>query len=287
MPSTLSWRCTPIHSKSRQNAPKSASTGKLARARALPVANRPVDLPFLVPLDVRIAQQRHEVVGDRAVAPRPGNRARPGFGVADHQVARMVVAMDEHPRLREVVGERSRRTPAASDARCAGVSVAPRCLRDVPVGEERELARAAAPRRRAAARRRASRAASGSARRSHRCRAPAPTARRARRGRSSCRDRSAAGTRASRSCASTPAHARRRPRSSRATCTNGRQSSVRRRRVHAISASRRRASATGSRASCGNSGGSSHRRRRARSRMREAARFRAAKQRFRRRVRRL
>jgi hypothetical protein len=35
MPSTLSWRCTPIHSKSRQKFAKSASTGRLAaRARS-------------------------------------------------------------------------------------------------------------------------------------------------------------------------------------------------------------------------------------------------------------
>ena len=67
MPSTFSCRCTPIHSKSRQNAAKSAPTGSARLARALPVADRPVELPLLVPLDVRVAQQRHEVVGDRPV----------------------------------------------------------------------------------------------------------------------------------------------------------------------------------------------------------------------------
>ena len=126
-PSTLSWRCTPIHSKSRQNAPKSASTGKPRRARALPVAHRPVDLPLLVPLDVGVAQQRHEVVGDRAVH-RVLEIEDAGIGLAHHQVARVVVAVHEDARLREIVVEDERGTPAASVSRCAASSAMPRCL---------------------------------------------------------------------------------------------------------------------------------------------------------------
>ena len=104
MPSTFSWRCTPIHSKSRQNAAKSGADRQAGAARALPVAHRPVDLPLLVPRDVRVAQQRHEVVGDRAVH-RVLEIEDAGIGLRHHQVARMVVAVDEDARLREVVVE--------------------------------------------------------------------------------------------------------------------------------------------------------------------------------------
>ena len=98
----------------------------------------------------------------------------PGLGSRDHQVARVVVAVDEHARLREIVVEDRARNAARERLLAAPASSAtPRCLRDVPVGKERRARARAAPRRTAAARRRAWRAASGSARRSRRRRAPA------------------------------------------------------------------------------------------------------------------
>jgi hypothetical protein len=103
MPSTLSWRCTPIHSKSRQKAPKSAPTGTRA-SRALPIADGPVDLARLVPFDVRVAQERHEVVRDRSLD-RILEIEDSRIGRRLHQVARWIVAVDEHVRLREVVVE--------------------------------------------------------------------------------------------------------------------------------------------------------------------------------------
>ena len=126
MPSTLSCRCTPIHSKSRQNAAKSAPTGRPARARALPVADRPVDLPLLVPRDVRVAQQRDEVVGDRARSPRPGSRARrdwdrspSGCANGSRDARRRAAARDC---CRGSAGTRAR-----ASAACAGDSVRARC----------------------------------------------------------------------------------------------------------------------------------------------------------------
>ena len=64
----------------------------------------------------------------------------PGFGVGHHQIARMIVAMDEHARLREIVVEdpakrlrqRLLLRRAERDAEMAA---------DVPVGKECELAR--------------------------------------------------------------------------------------------------------------------------------------------------
>ena len=68
----------------------------------------------------------------------------------------MIVAMHEHPRLREIVSAISARTPASSVSRCVGVERAPQCSRDVPVGEQLELAaqqRLVVRRQRAGARR--------------------------------------------------------------------------------------------------------------------------------------
>ena len=66
MPSTLRWRCSPIHSSARQNSPKSRVQRQPGLARHLPVADRPVDLLLFLPGDEGVAQQRGDVVGDRA-----------------------------------------------------------------------------------------------------------------------------------------------------------------------------------------------------------------------------
>ena len=138
MPSTLICRCTPIHSKSRQKVPKSGVDGDAGGARLLPVAHGPVELPLLVPLDVRVAQERHEIVGHGAVH-RVLEVEHAGIGLAHHEVARVVVAVHEHARLREVVREHAREHALERGA-LRVVERAPEVARDVPVGEEIELA---------------------------------------------------------------------------------------------------------------------------------------------------
>src|SRR5688572_3101304 len=71
--------------------------------RLLPVADRPVENGFLGPADERVLEQRHHVVADRADH-RVLEVEDAGIGCRHHQVARHVVAMDEHLRLREMVG---------------------------------------------------------------------------------------------------------------------------------------------------------------------------------------
>ena len=77
-------------------------------ARHFPVADDEIELVLLVPRDVRVAVERDEVVGDRAVdgvlKVDDAGVGRVGT-VDDHQVARVVVAVHEDLRLGEVVGE--------------------------------------------------------------------------------------------------------------------------------------------------------------------------------------
>src|SRR5205809_2695607 len=77
-------------------------------AGLLPIADRPIDDAFLVPSDVGVAQERDEIVGDRAVD-RVLKIENSRAGLADHEVARVVVTVHEHPRLREVVVEDRRK----------------------------------------------------------------------------------------------------------------------------------------------------------------------------------
>ena len=72
--------------------------------RALPVAHHPVEHEFLVPLDVGVAQQRGEVVGDRAEhGVLEVQHARVAL-VEEHQVAGMEIAVHEHLLLGQHVG---------------------------------------------------------------------------------------------------------------------------------------------------------------------------------------
>src|SRR5690606_4935783 len=110
------------------------------RPGGLPVAHHPVDLAFLGPVDIRVAEQRNRVVGDRALDRiLEVDDARPAL-LEDHQVAAVVVAMHMDDRLREDIVEQlvERRAQAVllvvaeRDATMAG---------DVPLGIKRELAR--------------------------------------------------------------------------------------------------------------------------------------------------
>ena len=152
------------------------SDGQLRGACTLPIADRPVQLLLLVPLDVRIAQQRHEVIRDRPVN-----------GILEIQDARIRVSSpsgcangSRGGRKRAAARGCSRapiRTRARARVALRRVERDAEMPRDVPV-RERDAARAAAARRRRrAACARATRAARGSARRSRRCTASAPTAR--------------------------------------------------------------------------------------------------------------
>ena len=74
--------------------------GQSCGAGFFPVADDQVQHEFFFPFDEGIAQQRHQVVGNRAVQgileikhARPAGR--------QHQVADDVVAVDEHLRLRQ------------------------------------------------------------------------------------------------------------------------------------------------------------------------------------------
>src|SRR6266704_1042970 len=66
----------------------------------LPIADRPIDDASLVPGDVGVAQEGDEIVSDRTVY-RVLKIENSGAGLADHEIAGMVVAVHEHPRLRE------------------------------------------------------------------------------------------------------------------------------------------------------------------------------------------
>ena len=73
---------------------------------ALPVADHPVQHQLFVPLDIRVAQQRGDVVGDGAedgVLEIEDAGIRDGAIVDVHQIARMVVAVHEYLLLRQDV----------------------------------------------------------------------------------------------------------------------------------------------------------------------------------------
>src|SRR4029453_18260676 len=94
-----------LHPHPFEVTPEATEVGvdrKSRPARALPIADGQVDLLLPPPPDVSVPQQRYEVVCYWAFHrilevedARVGRRA--------HQVARMVVAVDEHLRLREIV----------------------------------------------------------------------------------------------------------------------------------------------------------------------------------------
>ena len=72
----------------------------------LPVANQPVEGQVLVPLDIGILQQRDHVVADRAIhGILEIDDARIAGAVDPHQVARVIVAMHEDLRFRQIHGQ--------------------------------------------------------------------------------------------------------------------------------------------------------------------------------------
>ena len=95
--------------------------------RLLPIARAPVEHALLLPADEGIAQQRHDVVGDR-----PEHRVleveHAGVGLAHHQVARHVVAVHVDHGLRE----RALHQQAEDALPAPGIAVRcnfnPRCL---------------------------------------------------------------------------------------------------------------------------------------------------------------
>src|SRR5207249_4651074 len=73
-------------------------------ARTFPVTHGPVELMLLVPCDVGVAQQGNEIVGNRPinrVLEIKNARVRGRY----HEVARVVIAVDEDAGLRQVVVE--------------------------------------------------------------------------------------------------------------------------------------------------------------------------------------
>src|SRR6266850_353693 len=103
----------------------------------LPVADRPIDDAFLVPGDVRVAQERDQIVGDRTVH-RVLKIENSGAGLAHHEVAGMVVAVHEHLRLPEVAPE-DRRKHVLQGLELCRIQLALQLARDVPVREKAQF----------------------------------------------------------------------------------------------------------------------------------------------------
>ena len=127
MPSTLIWRCTPIHSKSRQ---KIAEVG--VDRQCPPRARAPSSGPPSrsgAPRPTRCTRRASSETRSYVIGPvhRVLEVEHARVGLAHHQVARVVVAMHEHARLREIVREHRARTRASSACRCVGVERAPQC----------------------------------------------------------------------------------------------------------------------------------------------------------------
>ena len=99
MPSTLRWRCRPIHSSCART--RRSRRRRAARPCAPPASSGcPVELLLLVPGDEGVAQQRGQVVGDRA-AGGVLEVEDAGVRLRHHQVARHPVAVHRDARLRE------------------------------------------------------------------------------------------------------------------------------------------------------------------------------------------
>jgi hypothetical protein len=104
MPSTLRWRCRPIMSNQRRNS-RSLAAAAETRARSRARYSRTQPHARARPGDVAILQQRDEVVGDRAVE-RVLEIDDAGVALRqDHQVARVIVAVHEHARLGQRLGD--------------------------------------------------------------------------------------------------------------------------------------------------------------------------------------
>eukprot|EP01022_Parablepharisma_sp_SALTPOND_P033110 TRINITY_DN881_c1_g1_i15.p1 TRINITY_DN881_c1_g1~~TRINITY_DN881_c1_g1_i15.p1 ORF type:complete len:1351 (-),score=485.80 TRINITY_DN881_c1_g1_i15:36729-40781(-) len=108
-------------------------------AGLFPVADGPVQHHFLVPLDVGVAQQRDQVIGDGAVDRiLEIDDARIALG-QHHQVARMVVAMDIDLRLRHDVGQDGIEGLVQHRILFIGEGYA-QVLADIPLAEQFQLA---------------------------------------------------------------------------------------------------------------------------------------------------
>src|SRR5213080_2030585 len=97
----------PLHAHPFEVPPEIAEVRGYRQSRVfgpLPVSNRPIELIFLVPCDVRVTQKRDEIVGDRAVD-RILEIQHARVWIDDHEIARMVVTMHVDARLCEVVLE--------------------------------------------------------------------------------------------------------------------------------------------------------------------------------------
>ena len=101
MPSTLRWRCKSHAVEPAQELRAIAPTSMPAARRCFAVAVEPGEQALSRPDDVAVLEQRHEVVAD-GTAHRVLEIHDAGIALRAHEeVARMVVAMHEHDRLRE------------------------------------------------------------------------------------------------------------------------------------------------------------------------------------------
>src|SRR6266851_7754100 len=106
-------------------------------ARLLPVTHGPVDDAFLFPGDVGVAQERGEIIGDRAVdrvLKIENTRAR----LAYHEVARVIIAVHENARLPEVVRE-ERRKSLLQGLALRGAELSLELAGDVPIGKKAQF----------------------------------------------------------------------------------------------------------------------------------------------------
>ena len=120
MPSTLRWRCTPIRSNQRRNCASSRPAAQPRLVGRAGSTQRPATNLLCGPGDVAVAQQRDEVVGD---GPRTASwKSRmPGLSLGTyHEVARVIVAVHEHARLRERIRDEHDPSPAASTRASSG-----------------------------------------------------------------------------------------------------------------------------------------------------------------------
>ena len=142
MPSTLMCRCTPIRSNQRRNSASLAPAGPPpARAAGRGYAAHPADHARARPGDVAVLQQRHQVVADRA-AQRVLEIDDAGIALGDHhEIARVIVAVHEHLRLRQRLARSGTRTPPRAARARAPTASSCRCRSQKPLGHQRHLAR--------------------------------------------------------------------------------------------------------------------------------------------------
>src|SRR6266496_2650808 len=125
------------HTRSLRDWSSDVCSSDLGLARLLPVTHGPVDDAFLFPGDVGVAQERGEIVGDRAVdrvLKIENARAR----LAYHEVARVIIAVHENARLPEVVRE-ERRKSLLQGLALRGAELSLELAGDVPIGKKAQF----------------------------------------------------------------------------------------------------------------------------------------------------